>query len=299
MDRIATMGCVIGLACCSVASGEEAKDSQFRIRPVQIISMDQLPEDLEIGAKNSLAMIRPGFQIHYLIQGKDIAFFDSVVFDKMTTLEGIDISKDKFGLPAYRTWGFFPVVNADRKYCLFAVAVDDNQFGKVDKLSIKGRAKVFTASETELKEFVVQPTGDKGVAFGPFNVKVNFIPKGASNAPQAGPADAAPTELPPAQNAPAPPDKSGAAAAAPAPAPAASGAVPSTAAQAAPVLARPAALAPAPATAAPARATAAPEPSSGDCRSGTSPKWSCACGRGRAARTRTIARLSSSTDCGY
>ena len=101
----------------SVLLGGEPLQPIMRARPIQIISCNTWPDHVPIDLKPMGH--KSGFEIWYLIEGKDLAGVNSVVIDAIRTPEGADISKDRDGHPTYEL-GPFPQNSTDGKYAVFS-----------------------------------------------------------------------------------------------------------------------------------------------------------------------------------
>jgi hypothetical protein len=134
---------------------------------------------------------QPGFQVYYLVEGEDIAGFGSVAVEAVTTPDGTDISRYRNGSPAYTTG--FSNTSPDGKYCVFSVAVANNQFGKVDSLAIKGQVTVLLATNREEKTIDLKATEKGEKKIGPFSVQVKSA---GNNVPMPVPATITPQPPP-------------------------------------------------------------------------------------------------------
>ena len=201
MKAASFIAILIAILCCNHLFGMDDGKEPFRIRPIQILSRAEVPKDLPLEMRPGgldtilhggvdcepglipgppLVPIAPndddffypvGFQIWYLIEGRDIVCFDSITIDSISTPEGRDISRFPSGKRSY-TAGSNHKPTEDGKYCVCSLFVKQNHFGKVEQLSIKGHATVLTATEREEKTFELgMPTGKTGKA-GPFTVEV-------------------------------------------------------------------------------------------------------------------------------
>ena len=86
---------------------------------------------------------------------------ESLSIHSVLTGDGKDISRKRNGDPAYRQ-GSFPKASDDGKYCVFYLEVDDaSQFGKVEKISVKGSIIALIGSNREEKTVELN-VGDKG-----------------------------------------------------------------------------------------------------------------------------------------
>jgi hypothetical protein len=161
---------VLGLTlCCNSVLGGEAAQPELRIRPIQIISCDTLPEALPWNIKPPLH--EPGFQIYYLVEGTGIAGISSLVIDTIKTPDGVDISKHRSGRLTYKL-GSFPPTSANGKYALFSLYVSENQFGKVEKLDVKGQVTILLGSKREEKTIELKMAEEQQKQIGPFSVQV-------------------------------------------------------------------------------------------------------------------------------
>jgi hypothetical protein len=138
----------------------------MRVRPFQTISCDNVPEGLTSGGYT------PGFQISYVVEGQNIAGFDSLVIETIKTPEGVDISKYWNGKPDYYTIG---QTSPDGKCCIFSLAVCKSQFGKVEKLAIKGHVTILLGTKREEKRIDLKATDDQETKVGPFSVRNSVL----------------------------------------------------------------------------------------------------------------------------
>jgi hypothetical protein len=163
---------VLALTCHSVLAADAP-----RIRPVQIVSCDTIPEGLAFDVKPM--GYQPGFEIFYLVEGSDLAGIkpESLVIESIKSADGPDIAKKRNGKPACKL-GPFPKASDDGKYCVFSMHVDDNQFGKIDKLAIKGSVVVLSGSKREEKTVDLKVTDTKAKKVGPFSIQIGKGEKG-------------------------------------------------------------------------------------------------------------------------
>src|SRR5262245_30562748 len=81
--------------------GGEAGTASMRVRPIQIVSSDNMPGGLPVGmlpTEPDMMIDQPsnggaGFIVYYLVEGRDIDRFDSLTVNAIRTREGIDLSK--------------------------------------------------------------------------------------------------------------------------------------------------------------------------------------------------------------
>ena len=147
----------------------DADSPALRIRPIQIVSCGDMPEGLPFSVKPS--GYKPGLQVYYLLEGQGIAGFDSLEIDTIKTREGLEISKDPSGMPAYAA-GPFPKVAADGKYCVFSLVVNQAQFGRWAGLVIKGHAIVLLGTQRAEKTIDLKAGDTREQKLGPFTVRV-------------------------------------------------------------------------------------------------------------------------------
>jgi hypothetical protein len=167
MKRIAVA--VLGLMLCgNVLLGDEHAQPVLRARPIQIVSRDTLPEEMR---RKLLLLSEADFQIFYLLEGTNIAGVDSLVIDTIKTPDGVDVSKDRNGRPTYAL-GYRTNLTPDRKYGVFCVNVTGSQFGKVEKLEVKGHVVALIGSRREEKTIEVKATGENPLQVGPFTIKI-------------------------------------------------------------------------------------------------------------------------------
>jgi hypothetical protein len=111
-----------------------------------------------------------------------------MVIETIKTPEGVDISKYWNGKPAYYTNG---QTSPDGKSCILSLVVNNSQFGKVERLAIKGHVMVLLATKREEKKLELTATDDQETKVGPFSVRNFRLPvttTSATVAPQpAGP----------------------------------------------------------------------------------------------------------------
>jgi hypothetical protein len=112
-----------------------------------------------------------GFQVSYLVEGRDILRFDSLTVTAIRTPEGIDISRHPSGEPAYRI-GPFARTSADGRYCIFSILVPQNQFGEVERLSISGCVTVLLATKRAESRIDLTPADKEAKRVGPFSIQV-------------------------------------------------------------------------------------------------------------------------------
>ena len=110
MKTKACAAIVVAMISCNLAPGGDGGKPSMRVRPIQIISCDNLPSEMAIDAKPM--GYQPGFQVFYLVEGQDIAGFDSLAIESINTPEGVDIWKYRNGKPAYKVG-----VRAERTPC--------------------------------------------------------------------------------------------------------------------------------------------------------------------------------------
>jgi hypothetical protein len=167
------LGLAVLVCWADAALAQDLIRPSFRIRPIQTISSDTVPEDLPFEVKPG--PLRKGFTIYYLVEGKDIACFDSLAIESIKTPQGADISRNRNGTPAYDT-GAFPRTSTDGRYCLFSLDFNENQYGKVDTLAIKGEVTLFLATQREAKKIWLKPDDEQEKKVGPFAVQVKPAP---------------------------------------------------------------------------------------------------------------------------
>jgi hypothetical protein len=181
---------VTAALCCNLAFGEDDGKATIRIRPIQILSRAPVPKDIPVEMRPSGLspahlddkepitrnllddfLYPTAFEIWYLIEGRNIVSFDSMTIDSISTPEGHDISHFPEGKPSY-TVGLPPKTTPDGKYCLCSLFVKQNQFGKVEQLSIKGHVTALVATEPEEKATEFGMATTKPERIGPFTVEV-------------------------------------------------------------------------------------------------------------------------------
>jgi hypothetical protein len=155
--------------CCHAVLGADADSPALRIRPIQIVSCGGMPEGLPFNVQPPL--YKPGLQVYYLLEGQGIAGFDSLEIDAIKTREGVEISKDSSGMPAYEA-GPFPKATADGKYCVFSLVVNQAQFGRWAGLVIKGHASVLLGTERAEKSIDLEAGDTHEQKLGPFTIRV-------------------------------------------------------------------------------------------------------------------------------
>jgi hypothetical protein len=163
---------LIAVVSAGTIRAEDAKPLILRARPIQIISCDTLPTQV----KPAVGHIRfkPGFGIFYLVEGTDLRGVKagSLFIDSIFTPDGTDISRKRNGEPAYNQ-GAFPTVSDDGTYCIFSVEVgDSSQFGKVERLIVKGSIVALTGSEHEKKTVELDVNDGSEKKVGPFSIQV-------------------------------------------------------------------------------------------------------------------------------
>jgi hypothetical protein len=161
----------VGLLAMGAVYAQEAGQPSVRARPVQIVSCDDLPARLDFKVKPM--GYKPGFQIYYLLEGENLVGIkkDSLVLDFIKTASGSDISKHRNGKPAYEQ-GSFPKVSEDGKHGVFSVEVEENQFGKLENLSIKGTITVLTGSQRKEQSVELSVADKQKKKVGPFSVAI-------------------------------------------------------------------------------------------------------------------------------
>jgi hypothetical protein len=169
MKTTTCVGLAILFFCCHAVLGADADSPALRIRPIQIVSCGDMPEGLSFNVKPS--GYKPGLQVYYLIEGQGIAGFDSLEIDTIKTREGVEISKDPNGMPAYAA-GPFPKATADGKYCIFSLVVNQVQFGRWAGLVIKGNATVLLGTQRAEKTIDLKAGDTQEQKLGPFTVRV-------------------------------------------------------------------------------------------------------------------------------
>ena len=148
-----------------------APNAALRARPVQIVSCAPMPA--EIGFELKPMGYDPGFEIFYLVEGSHIAGIqdDSLVMAGIRTPAGEELSKNRMGMPTCQL-GPFPKVSDDGKYALFSVKVQQDQFGKVESLAMKGSVTMQIASRREEKTVEMAASDSEPRRAGPFSVAV-------------------------------------------------------------------------------------------------------------------------------
>lgn len=143
----------------------------LRARPVQIISCAPMPA--EIGFELKPMGYDPGFEIFYLVEGNNLAGIkdDSLVMAGIRTPAGEELSKNRMGTSTCQL-GPFPKVSDDGKYALFSVKVQQDQFGKVESLAMKGSVTVQIASRREEKTVAMSAADSQPRRAEPFAVAV-------------------------------------------------------------------------------------------------------------------------------
>jgi len=166
----------LSVMICAVTFGvfhaQETKNPSISVRPVQIITCDDLPSGLDFMTKPM--GYKPGFQIYYLLEGENLIGIksDSLVLDFINTASGADILKQRSGKPAYKL-APFPKTSEDGRYGIFSIVAKQNQFGKLDGFSIKGTITILTASKHEKKSIELPVAGTQKKNVGPFSVKID------------------------------------------------------------------------------------------------------------------------------
>jgi len=174
MKATTCVGLVILILGGRLVLAEEGGRPSMRVRPIQMTSWDNVPPGLGLPMSASSYQPRgqqPGFQVSYLVEGQDIAGFHSLTIETIKTPEGVDISKYRNGRPAYEA-GAFPSTSQDGKYCIFSLHVNQNQFGKVERLAIKGHATVLVGTKWEEKKIDLKATDKQATKVGAFSVRV-------------------------------------------------------------------------------------------------------------------------------
>ena len=158
MPRIAILALV--LACTSVL-GEDGGKPTWRVRPIQIVSSDHLPEELPFELVPEF--FRQGhFHIRYLIEGQGILCLGHLSIDSIKTPEGRDISRQPSGAPAYHVEPSPGIsTSGDGKFCVFTLTVQQNEFGKVERLSINGHVTVLLSKEPTQQRLDLDPADRK------------------------------------------------------------------------------------------------------------------------------------------
>jgi hypothetical protein len=138
MKPFAGWGLVVLMMVSAVSA--EVPAAGLKIRPIQYISTDRIPDDL------TLPIDRAGFQIRYLVEGEHLAALDSVEIDSIRTSDGVELSRPKNGKPTHRV-GDSPMVSDDGKYCLFTLEISQGPFGRVEELTIQGQLTLLCGDE--------------------------------------------------------------------------------------------------------------------------------------------------------
>ena len=114
----------------------------------QIRSSAPLPADVPFDVKPM--GYEPGFEIGYVVKGEGLASVkkDSLVMDHILTREGVDLAASRAGQPGYEM-GAFPKVSEDGRYASFSVKVNQDAFGKVESLALKGSITLLMATQRE------------------------------------------------------------------------------------------------------------------------------------------------------
>jgi hypothetical protein len=133
------------------------------------VSCGDLPEKLPFDVKPH--GYKPGLQVYYLMEGQGIAGFDSLEIDTIKTREGVEISKDPSGTPAYAA-GPFPKATEDGKYCVFSLVLNQVEFGRWAGLVIKGHATVLLGTQRAEKTIDLKSGDTQEQKLGPFTVRV-------------------------------------------------------------------------------------------------------------------------------
>jgi hypothetical protein len=153
------MKCLPAFALALACSGPIcAADATVTIRPVQVVSLAEVPAGAPQDAKT--VKFTKGFSVGYLIEGEDIIGIDkkSLVIEHILLPGGKDITKKRNGKDNFEL-GAFPEVSDDGRFGFFAVESDEHVFGKADGLDIKGTIGVRLASDLKTAESKPHPLG--------------------------------------------------------------------------------------------------------------------------------------------
>jgi hypothetical protein len=154
--------------CHSVLLGGEPAQPALRVKPIQIVSNETLPEKVPIEV--APMGFKSGFQISYLLEGQNLAGVRSLTIDSIKTPDGTEISKDRSGAPAYEL-GPFSRTSPDGKYAVFSLEVNESQFGKVERLVVQGHVTAIVGTTREEKSVELNATEVKPQKLGPYSIE--------------------------------------------------------------------------------------------------------------------------------
>ena len=142
------------------------------VKMAQIRSSAPLPADVPFDVKPM--GYEPGFEIGYVVKGEGLASVkkDSLVMDHILTREGVNLAASRAGQPGYEM-GAFPKVSEDGRYASFSVKVNQDAFGKVESLAMKGRITLLMATQRETASATLATAGGESVQAGPFTVAIH------------------------------------------------------------------------------------------------------------------------------
>ena len=169
MKPTATIGIVTLFLFSTFVFGDDPEPPVLKVRPIHFVSSDTIP--LEVDRRVLPTGLKRGFEIYYLVEGKEIAGFESLTLESIKTPKGVDLSRSWNGAPGYQA-GPSPQVSTDRKHCVFSLIVPRNQFGKVEQLDINGYATLLVGSKREAAQIELTEATEGKKTAGPFSVTV-------------------------------------------------------------------------------------------------------------------------------
>jgi hypothetical protein len=161
---------VVSLLLSVNLCGAQSSNAPIKIHAIQLVSCASLPEGVDIAPMGH----KVGFELYYLVEGANLAGIkeDSLVMESIKTKENVELSKTPGGRPAYDL-GSFPDVSSSGKYAIFSIKVDQDQFGKVESLAIKGKITLLMGSKREEKTVKLAVSDKKTKQVGPFMVGID------------------------------------------------------------------------------------------------------------------------------
>ena len=142
------------------------------VKMAQIRSSAPLPADVPFDVKPM--GYEPGFEIGFVIKGEGLASVkrNSLVMEHILTRDGVNLAESRTGRPAYEM-GAFPKVSEDGRYAGFSVKVNQDAFGKVESLALKGSVILLMATQRATASATLTTAGGEPVKAGPFTVAMH------------------------------------------------------------------------------------------------------------------------------